>query len=146
MPRITLYCAEQAHIGALHTEMLYFQSRAARDKYVKSHDLSSWSPNITIRGCLCNGYVYCCRDREYVKFYTNDETHDNARRDALQQLIDDYSGGYNFKVDDYDTHIKISTPGAYPMRIFNAIDLSAAEIFGIWTSKWERDTNAKILY
>lgn len=142
MKTITLYCAEQAYIGALNNEMIPFQSRAARDKYVKSHDLSSRAPNITIRGCLCNGYVYRWQDSEYVKFDTHDETHDNARRDALQQLIDEYSGGYNFKAYDYDNHIKISTPDAYPMRIFHTTELSAAEIFRIW----ERDTNAKILY
>lgn len=72
MARITLYCADQAYVGSLKHEKLYFQSRMERDKYVKMHDLCSRCKNVHFDGIKCNGKVYRRTENTYDLFYTVD--------------------------------------------------------------------------
>lgn len=140
MPRITLYCADQAYVGALNHEKHYFQSRMERDKYVKMHDLCSRCENVHFDGIKCNGMVYRRTENTYDHFYTVDEVRDDSRETGIKLNIYRYDEGILSFVFDYGSHVKIvcyNGTECTTFRICNTIDKTAEEIFEMWKEKYE---------
>jgi uncharacterized Rmd1/YagE family protein len=140
MPRITLYCADQAYVGALNHEKHYFQSRMERDKYVKMHDLCSRCENVHFDGIKCNGMVYRRTENTYDHFYTVDEVRDDSRETGIKLNIYRYDEGILAFVFDYGSHVKIvcyNGTECTTFRICNTIDKTAEEIFEMWKEKYE---------
>lgn len=140
MTRITIYCADQAYVGALNHDIHYFQSRMERDKYVKSHDLCSRCENIRIDGIKCNGMVYLRTENNYVHFYTVDEVRDNSRETAIKLGIYRYDEGILACIFDYGTQVKIECykdNKSHAFRFCNTVTKTAEEIFEMWKEKYE---------
>lgn len=140
MPRITLYCADQAYVGALNHEKHYFQSRMERDKYVKMHDLCSRCENVHFDGIKCNGMVYRRTENTYDHFYTVDEVRDDSREKAIKLNIYSYDEGILPFIFDYGSQVKIECykgNKSYAFRFCNTVTKTAEEIFEMWKEKYE---------